>query len=466
MIPATSFRGRRVAVFGLGRSGIASAKSLVAGGAAPVCWDDAEASRAAAAAEGLTVLDLNEIEWSGMAALVLAPGVPLTHPAPHWTVRKAEEAGIPVIGDLEIFSIERARHAPDAPFVAITGTNGKSTTTALIAHLLTAAGRDAQLGGNIGTATLSLEPPATGRFHVLECSSYQIDTAPSLRPTIGILLNISPDHLDRHGTFERYAEVKARLPKASDLAIVGVDDPDCALIADHIDQADGNVVRISQKKTLAHGVTVRDGTIIAVTNGASESIAALGGIPSLRGAHNAQNAAAAVAVMLALGMPREIIAAGLRTFPGLPHRMEEVGRRGHVVYVNDSKATNADATGKALASFNHIYWIVGGRQKTDGLTGLEPYFPKIARAFLIGEAAEAFAGVLEGQLPFEIVGTLEAATAAASAIARADASPEAVVLLSPACASFDQFRNFEHRGDVFRTLVSELPGVSRRGATA
>ncbi|MGV8839438.1 MAG: UDP-N-acetylmuramoyl-L-alanine--D-glutamate ligase [Bauldia sp.] len=466
MIPATTFRGQRVAVFGLGKSGIASAKSLVAGGAAPVCWDDSEKSRAAAAAEGLTVLDLNDIEWGGMAALVLAPGVPLTHPAPHWTVRKAEEAGVPVIGDLEIFSLERARHAPDAPFVAITGTNGKSTTTALIAHLLVAAGRDVQLGGNIGTATLSLKPPATGRYHVLECSSFQIETAPSVHPSVGVHLNLSPDHLDRHGTFERYASIKAGLAAASDVAVVGVDDVDSARIADHVAQAGGRVIRISQKQTLAHGVTVRDGVVIAVENGAATPIAPLAGIPSLRGAHNAQNATAAVAVLLALGVAKETIAPALKTFPGLPHRMEEVGRRGHVLYVNDSKATNADATGKALASFNHIYWIVGGRPKSDGLTGLDPFFPRIARAFLIGEAAEAFAGVLEGQVPFEIVGTLEAATAAASAMALSDASPEAVVLLSPACASFDQFRSFEHRGDVFRGLVASLPGVSRRGVAA
>ncbi|MGD9739177.1 MAG: UDP-N-acetylmuramoyl-L-alanine--D-glutamate ligase, partial [Bauldia sp.] len=404
MIPVTPYRGKRVAVFGLGRSGIASARALVEGGAAPVCWDDSEKARAAAEAEGLSVVDLSHVEWTGMAALVLAPGVPLTHPAPHWTVRKAQEAGVPVIGDLELFSLVRAQTAPNAPFVAVTGTNGKSTTTALIGHLLTAAGRDVQLGGNIGTAMLSLKPPATGRVHVIECSSYQIETTPSLHPSVGVHLNLSPDHLDRHGTFENYSEVKSRLARASDIAVVGVDDVDSARLADHIAQAGRRVVRISSRQTLADGVTVRDGTVVAIADGAAEPVASIAGIGSLRALHNAQNAAAAVAVVRALGIDNATIARGLRTFPGLAHRMEEVGRRGHVLFVNDSKATNADAAGKALASFNHVYWILGGRPKSDGIDGLDRFFPRVAKAFLIGEAAEGVAAVLVGQVEDEIAG--------------------------------------------------------------
>ncbi|MCW5696747.1 MAG: UDP-N-acetylmuramoyl-L-alanine--D-glutamate ligase [Bauldia sp.] len=467
MIPVTGFAGRRVAVFGLGASGLSTVRALVAGGATPLAWDDSDSSRAALAAEGIEPVDLAAADWTGVAALILSPGVPLTHPEPHWTVPLARAANAEVIGDIELFARERRRAVPQAPLVCITGTNGKSTTTALISHLLAAAGRDVQLGGNIGTPVLSLEPPAMGRYHVLECSSFQIELAPTLDPTVGVLLNLSPDHIDRHGTFERYAGVKEQLVEASRVAVIGVDDRDSALIADHLQQDGQSVVRISAVRPLAAGI-MRDGDVlVAVADGGPKRIASLAGIGSLRGQHNAQNAAAAVAAVRALGVADATIAAALRTFPGLPHRLEEVGRLGPIVFINDSKATNADAAGKALASFNRIYWIVGGRPKTDGIGGLGPLFPRVAKAFLIGEAAEAFAATLkEGNVPCETTGTMDKALAAATDAARRDPAPEVAVLLSPAAASFDQFTDFRHRGDVFRTLVGAIGGIERKGAAA
>ena len=457
MIPVSGFEGRRVALFGLGASGVATARALAAGGAEPICWDDQYAACSGAEAVGLTVADLTKADWRGSAALLLSPGVPLTHPVPHPVVRLAEAAGVPIFGDIELFSRERKRLAPKAPLVAVTGTNGKSTTVALIAHLLRGAGRDAQLGGNFGPAVLSLEPPAIVRTHVLECSSFQIELAASLKPSVGVLLNISSDHIDRHGTFERYVEIKERLPHSADQVVIGVDDPRSALIADHIEQDDGRVVvRLSVRNPLADGITVRNGVIATVAAGAEEAVASLDGIKTLRGAHNAQNAAAAVAVVRILGLDNRTIAGGLASFPGLPHRLEEVGRIGRVIFVNDSKATNADAAARALSSFNHIYWIVGGRPKSDGIAGLESLFPRVAKAFLIGESAETFARTLEGRLAYELSETLERAVAAAIGVAVESPEPESVVLLSPAAASHDQFKNFAERGEAFRTIVRGL----------
>ncbi len=350
MTPVTSFAGREVALFGLGGSGLATAQALVAGGARVACWDDSEASRGKARDAGLHVEDLVHADWSRFAALVLAPGVPLTHPVPHWTVGRARDARIEVIGDIELFCRERALRAPDAPFIAITGTNGKSTTTALIAHLVQAAGLDAQMGGNIGTAILSLEPPSPSRVHVVECSSYQIDLAPTLAPSVGILLNVTPDHLDRHGTIEHYAAVKERLVAGAETAVIGVDDDWCRAIADRLDAAGRKVLRISVERPLAEGLYA-DGSRVLWRRGGSETAFDLSGIGSLRGAHNAQNAAAAIAAVAAVGVGEDAIRAGLRSFPGLAHRMEQVGRIGRVLFVNDSKATNADATEKALAAF-------------------------------------------------------------------------------------------------------------------
>jgi UDP-N-acetylmuramoylalanine--D-glutamate ligase len=466
MIPATSFAGKRVALFGLGGSGRATVASLVAGGAEVSAWDDKEEAVAGAREAGIAVADLRAAEWTGFSSLVLAPGVPLTHPAPHWTVTKAEQAGIEIIGDIEIFCRERKRNVPTAPFVAVTGTNGKSTTTALIGHLLKTAERDTQVGGNIGTPILSLDPPRVGRYHVIEVSSFQIDLSPGLNPSVGVLLNVTPDHLDRHGNFERYATIKERLVAAANVAVIGVDDRIGQAIADRLEQSGRRVVRISARRPLASGFYADATAVHEANDGAATEVATLGGITSLRGAHNGENAAAAVATVRRLGLHDPEIRQGLATFRGLHHRMEEVGRRGRVLFVNDSKATNADAAAKALASFDRIYWIAGGRPKEGGIESLRGFFPRIAKAYLIGEAAEAFDATLAPAVETEVTGTLAAAVAAAARDAAVDRAPEVVVLLSPACASYDQFQNFERRGDAFRSAALSLDGVQNREEAA
>ncbi len=454
MTPVTVFAGQKVALFGLGGSGLATANALKAGGAEVIAWDDNADSVARAQDAGLGTQDLREADWSGFMALVLSPGVPLTHPEPHWTVRLAREAGVEIIGDIELFCRERRAQSPEAPLVAITGTNGKSTTTALIAHVLAQAGRDVQMGGNIGTAILSLAPPDAGRVHVIEMSSFQIDLTPGLDPTVGVLMNITPDHLDRHGTMGQYAAIKERLIAGAGLAVVGIDDGPSRAIAE---RRAGDLVRVhvpAGDALCADAVTVRDG-IVRDPDGTA--LADINGIGSLRGAHNWQNAAVAVAVARALGLTPEAIQAGLSSFPGLPHRMEEVGRRGAVLFVNDSKATNADSTEKALTAFRDIHWILGGKAKEGGIFPLVPYFQRVAHAYLIGAASDAFAATLEGVVPYTRCETLDVAVPRAAENAAASGAPEPVVLLSPACASYDQFRNFEIRGDRFRALVQALP---------
>lgn len=470
MTPVTVFAGETVALFGLGGSGLVTARALLAGGASVAAWDDNPASRDKAAAEGIALVDLASADWSGFAAFVLTPGVPLTHPAPHWTVGKAQAAGVEIIGDIELFFRERARIAPDAPAICITGTNGKSTTTALIAHVLTHAGRDVQMGGNIGTAVLALAPPAAGRIHVIECSTFQIDLAPSIAPSVGIQMNLTPDHLDRHGTLENYAAIKERLIAGSDLAIVGVDDEMSKQMARRRAASGRKLVKISGEQPLDEGVFAGvtanagrlDTRIVEVRDGKPRVVANLAGIGSLRGSHNAQNAAAAFAACTAVGLGVEEIAAGFASYPGLRHRMEEIGRVGRVVFINDSKATNADSTEKALTSFREIFWILGGKAKEGGIESLRRYFPNVARAYLIGDASEAFAATFEadGRIVYERSGTLDVAVAAATRDALASQGRgEVAVLLSPACASYDQFPNFEVRGDRFRALVQAVPGL-------
>lgn len=459
MIPVTSFKNIHVALFGLGGSGVATARALVAGGAMVTVWDDVADRVNAATAQGLCAEDLRTANWSDFKALVLAPGVPLTHPMPHWTVDKARDAGIEVIGDIELFSRERRKLCPQAPVIAITGTNGKSTTTALVAHLLRTLGFDTQMGGNIGTPVLELDPPAPGRHYVIECSSYQIDLAPGLDPTVGIHMNLSPDHLDRHGTLENYASIKERLVAGADIAVVGVDDRLSASIADGLELAGHEVRRISGERELPDGVFSKRGRLIEAHDGAQVQVASLGGIDSLRGDHNAQNAAAAFAALRELNIPAEKIAAAFKSFPGLHHRMELVARSGRILFVNDSKATNADAVARALSSFERIYWIAGGRAKSDGIQSLDEFFPKIAKAYLIGEAASDFARTLDGRVPFEVSETIDTAVEHANRDAAQDPAPEMAVLLSPACASFDQFPNFELRGAAFSDAVRCLETV-------
>jgi UDP-N-acetylmuramoylalanine--D-glutamate ligase len=462
MIPITTFAGKTVAVFGLGGSGLASCRALAAGGAQVLACDDDAERTAAAARAGFATADLAQIDWSKLAALVLAPGVPLTHPAPHWSVGFARAAGVEVIGDIELFCRERRRHAGQASFVAITGTNGKSTTTALVAHLLGSAGHDVQLGGNIGTAILSLEPPRAGRVHVIEMSSYQIDLTPTLDPSVGILLNVSEDHIDRHGSLRNYAAVKERLVarvQRDGTAIIGVDDDWSRASAERIERSGKRVLRVSVVRPLADGLYVEGDEIIQASGAGARPIASLRGIGSLRGVHNAQNAACAAGAALALGLAPDAVQSGLRSFPGLAHRMETIARKGRVLFVNDSKATNADSAAKALACFSDIFWIAGGKPKTGGISSLVGFFPRIRKAYLIGEAATGFAAELERKVPSVVAGTLDRAVELATRDAEAAAAMAPVVLLSPACASFDQFRNFEVRGDKFRDLVRALPGV-------
>jgi UDP-N-acetylmuramoylalanine--D-glutamate ligase len=450
MIPITSFSGLDVAVFGLGASGNATALALMEGRARVAAWDDSAGGREGAEKAGIPLVDLSREDWARFAALILAPGVPLTHPEPHWTVQKAMAAGVEVIGDIELFCRERAAVCPESPFIAITGTNGKSTTTALIAHILREAGRDVQLGGNIGRAVLTLEPVTPDRFYVVECSSYQIDLAPTIRPSVGVLLNITPDHLDRHGTIENYARVKERLIAGADKAVVVIDDDWTRAVAERHGSEDKTVLTAS---TLAPAEITFSGTTLYFRTG---PIADLAGVPSLRGRHNGENACAAYGALRLAGLSDGEIIPHMLTYPGLAHRMEQIGRFGKAVFINDSKATNAESTEKALASWpGGIHIILGGKAKDGGIEMLRPYFPRIAKAYLIGAATGMFAGTLRSVVQHESCGTMDVAVAKATEDALASGAAESVVLLSPACASFDQYKNFEERGDDFRRLVAE-----------
>ncbi|WOC16995.1 UDP-N-acetylmuramoyl-L-alanine--D-glutamate ligase [Pseudochrobactrum sp. MP213Fo] len=464
MIPTLTLKDKVVALFGLGGSGIATAQAMIAGGARLVAWDDNPDSVARAVACGIAVQDLREADWAGFTDFVLSPGVPLTHPKPHWSVDLAHQAHVPVIGDVELFCRERNYSGANCPFIAITGTNGKSTTTALIAHIIKVSGRDMQLGGNIGTAVMSLEPPVDARNYVVECSSYQIDLAPSLNPTAGILLNLTPDHLDRHGSMERYAAIKELLVAGSDTAIVAVDDAYCIAIADRLEAKGKKLIRFSKDQVLANGFYAQGANVFQAEQGQATLLLSLDGIGSLRGAHNAQNALAAIAACLTVGLSLAEITAGLRSFPGLAHRMEQVGHAGKTLFINDSKATNAEATAPALSSFDKVYWIVGGLPKSGGIESLHAFFPRITKAYLIGEAAAQFAATLGSDVPFEISHTLDAAVEHAAHDAGQDKGEEPVVLLSPACASFDQYPNFEKRGSAFRDKVMTLAGFKPIGS--
>lgn len=482
MIRLTVFNDRSVAVFGLGGSGLAACKALVTGGASVIAWDDNDGARQKAGDLGLTVSDLRSVNWQSIDALVVAPGVPLTHPEPHWSVQLAQDAGVEVIGDVELFLRQRAITAPDAPFIAITGTNGKSTTTALTAHVLRALGCQVSIGGNIGTAILELDPPGVDRFHVIEMSSYQIDLTPSLAPTVGVLLNVSPDHLDRHGTLAHYADVKARLVESALRSCICIDDEHTRAIAERITPKERlyGFTKGRGASLVPRGYAIGSSVFVhSVSDGIGESqqIADLAQIPALRGAHNVENALATIMVLRALSDHLEIrqpalseklwrpsrIADGLKSFPGLAHRLQDIASRGRVTFVNDSKATNAESSEKALSSFaGDIFWIVGGRAKDGGIESLTPLLPRIAKAYLIGEAAQDFARTLEGRAPYDLSQTLESAVKNAAADARASRASAPVVLLSPACASFDQYPNFEKRGEHFCSLVAALPDVVMR----
>jgi UDP-N-acetylmuramoylalanine--D-glutamate ligase len=461
MIPVRGFEGKTVAVFGLARTGLAAARALVAGGAEVALWDEKPAARVAAEAAGFQLTDLSKADWSKFAALMLSPGVPLTHPAPHWTVERARADGVEILGDIELFArtVNAAPEHKRPKIVAVTGTNGKSTTTALIGHICGQAGRDTRIGGNIGFGVLGLDDMHGGAVYVLELSSYQLDLTSSLKPDVAIILNISPDHLERHGDMEGYVAAKRRIllnQGKGDTAVIGVDDPWGARICTEITAANRRtIVPISASKAMGRGVYALDGLLYDATGERALEVADLKRARSLPGRHNWQNAAAAYAAAKGLGIAPEEAAEHLMTFPGLAHRMETVGTIGRVRFVNDSKATNTDAARQAMSSYPKFFWIAGGQPKTGGIEALQDLFGRVEKAYLIGEAAPAFAETLKGKASVAPCGTMDAAVARAFADAQS-IGEDAIVLLSPACASFDQFADFEERGEAFRAAVQRL----------
>ena len=463
MIALPHRANQQLAVFGLGGSGLAAATALRRSGAGVLAWDDDERSRRAAAAADVPLADLRGCDWSGLAALVLSPGVPLTHPAPHPVVAAARAAGCAVIGDVELL----AEACPQATFAGITGTNGKSTTTALLGHILAASGRKVEIGGNLGPPALALTPLGTDGCYVLELSSFQLDLIHAARFDPAVLLNVTPDHLDRHGDIDGYVAAKRRIfrrRRGAQTAVVGVDDEHGEALAAELEERPGwRVVRISSGRRLRRGVYALDGRLYDAADGRGPAkVADLRPIETLPGVHNRQNAAAAFAAARALGVAAAEAARHLPTYPGLPHRQETVATIGGVRYVNDSKATNGDAAARALACYRPIYWIAGGLAKADGLDAAVGHADRIRQAFLIGQAAERFARELDGRVAVTRAGDLASAVRAAHRLAQAEGLAGAVVLLSPACASFDQWKDFAARGEAFRSLVRELGDEARR----
>jgi UDP-N-acetylmuramoylalanine--D-glutamate ligase len=454
-------------VLGLARSGLATARALKAAGIDCVAWDDNDASREAATTAGLTVADPSGIDWSRITALIISPGIPSTFPKPHPVAAAARAAGKKIICDVELL----ARSQAGARFVAITGTNGKSTTTALIGHILKQAGMRCEVGGNIGRGALDLAPLGEDGLYVLELSSYQLELLETFRANVAIWLNITPDHIDRHGDLAGYVAAKENIfarQKAGDCAVIGIDDQPSRAVYDKLAARQGiAAIPVKLEEPIEGGVSFRAGMLVDADGYSVD----FGDVPTLPGDHNAQNAASAWAACRWLDVPREKIVAGLKSYPGLPHRQERVASVGRVVYVNDSKATNADATARALSSYRDIYWILGGQAKEGGVAPLAPWFERIRHAFLIGEATELFAAQLEGKISYSRCGDLKSALDAAHERAQREATGlegggHAVVLLSPACASWDQWKSYEHRGDAFRAMARALPGAQILGRAA
>lgn len=466
MIPIREYNGKDVAVFGLGRTGLSAAKALAAGGARVHAWDDNEATRAKAEAEGVTLSDINKRDWQKFAALVLSPGVPYKFPQPHRIVKMAEMVGVPVVGDMELFAraVKALPETGRPKIVGVTGTNGKSTVTALIGHILTEAGRDARVGGNIGKGVLDMAALHSTATYVLELSSYQLDLADSLRCDVAVLLNITPDHLDRHGGMDGYIAAKKRIflnQTHGDTAVVGFDDRICQGIAMSLDfKGQTKVIEVSSDFVLGRGVSAAGGQLSDHLSGYTRLVGDLQAAPALPGAHNHQNAAAAYAACHALGVDAAAIISAIHSFPGLPHRLEHAGQVGRVHFVNDSKATNAQAAQQALKAYPRVYWIAGGIAKAGGIEELEPYFDRVAKAYLIGESQGEFEKALDGKAPSVRCGTLDKAVQAAYEDALESGDTDPVVLLSPACASFDQFKDYEARGDAFKSIVSGMDGGS------
>lgn len=466
MIRVPDVVDRKIAVFGLGATGSASVAALAGSGAEVFAWDDQEAARKASKER---LVAPGDWPWAELSALVLSPGVPLTFPRPHAVVETARANGVDIVGDVELFAraVGAAPEGARPRVVGVTGSNGKSTTTALVGHLLCSAGFDVAVGGNIGRAVLSLDPVAPGRVYVLELSSFQLDLVSSLRCDVAVWLNISPDHLDRHGDMEGYVAAKRRIFRnqtAADWAVVGVDDPYSQGVCAALTRAGApRVLPLSASGALGRGVFALGGKLFYNVDGKTGEAGDITGVPSLAGQHNGQNAAAALGAGMALGLSPQAAARAMERFEGLPHRMEIVARAGGVVFVNDSKATNADAAAKALASYREIYWIAGGKPKEGGVVSLRPLMDRVRAAYLVGEAAAMFEAQLAGAAPCVQCGDLERAVARAARDAAQSGGP-AVVLLSPACASYDQFRNYEERGEAFRRLA--LAQSAKSGAAA
>lgn len=456
MIPLPHLADKTIAVLGLGKSGLAVARALLASGARVCAWDDNEAARRKADEEDIPLVELHACDWSDIDALVISPGIPHRYPSPHPVAALARAQCREIIGDVDLLR----QSQPQAKFVGITGTNGKSTTTSLIGHVLASAGRSIEVGGNLGRPVLEMAPLGADGIYVLELSSYQLELCPSLVCDVSVLLNISPDHLDRHGGLDGYIAAKRRIfqgQQSPQVAIVGCDDDTTRMIADALKrEGEQDVIAISGQERFAGGVYCLGRQLIDDLEGQAESIVDLDEAANLPGAHNGQNAAAAYAACRRLGLTRSEIVPALISFPGLAHRQEHVADIDGITFVNDSKATNAEAAARALGCYDTIYWIIGGRAKETGLKGLERYFGRIAHAFLIGEASEAFAKALEDQVPFSHCGDMDTAVSEARAVAARENLPGAVVLLSPAAASFDQYNNFEERGEAFRRKVQSF----------
>jgi UDP-N-acetylmuramoylalanine--D-glutamate ligase len=438
VIVSSAFAGKRYAVLGLARSGMATVEALLASGAEVTAWDRREGPRDQLAGR-VTIADPLVIDLAGFDGVVVTPGVPLnTHPI----VAKAREAGVPVIGDIELFALARPT-LPAHKVVGITGTNGKSTTTALIHHILETAGVPAEMGGNIGLPILGQDPLPEGGVYVLELSSYQLDLTFSLDCDVAVLLNVTPDHLDRYDSFEAYRASKIRL-------FAMQSDPHVAVIS--FEREEWKDVRSARNGDgfLADYINTPVGRILCDFKC----------WPTLQGPHNMQNAEAAVVACHHLGLDHAVMQAGLRSYPGLPHRMERVGEHNGVLFINDSKATNPASTAPALGAYPRVHWICGGLPKSDDLDECAPYFGHVVAAYTIGEAGPRFAEILEPVMHVERCEMLCEATRRAIAAAR----PGEVVLFSPACASFDQFRDYEMRGDSFRKLVAELTGSTEPAA--
>lgn len=464
MIPVTEYEGRKVAVLGLGRSGLSAAVALRAGGAEVLAWDDSTEARARAEAEGFTPVDLSrQTAFADVATLIVSPGIAHLYPAPNPIIAAALDAGVPVDNDIGLFFRAFATsdwdHFDRMPkVVAITGSNGKSTTSALLYHLLTAVGRPTQLAGNIGRGVLDLDPAVDGEVVVLELSSYQTELARALTPDIAVFTNLSPDHLDRHGGLGGYFAAKRRLfaEGGPDRAVVGVDEPEGRFLAGQLSVApeDDRVIRISVADKLkgpGWNVTARKGFLAETRKGRQVAAIDLRAIAGLPGSHNHQNACSAYAAARALGLAPKVIEEGLNSFAGLPHRSQHLGTRDGVAFVNDSKATNVDAAAKALQAFDKIRWIAGGLGKEGGIAALAPHLERVAKAYLIGHSARDFALQL-GDTPHEICETMDRAVARAAE----EAEPGDTVLLAPAAASFDQYPDFEKRGEDFAAQVARM----------